>query len=58
MAPHSHIFVGRKTELEQFRSIIERPDTDTYSTLAPRPTVKPRVFLPYGIGGIGKTEQS
>jgi tetratricopeptide (TPR) repeat protein len=58
MAPHSRIFVGRKTELEQFQSIIERPEVDSFSPLAPRRAVKPRVFLPHGIGGIGKTELS
>ena len=47
-------FVGRKTELEQFELAI-RPKSKLKSFLGLGDGIQPRVFLPYGIGGMGKT---
>jgi tetratricopeptide (TPR) repeat protein len=51
-----HVFVGRKTELDQFRHVIGNPGTLKLLISNPGIGVKSRVFLPFGIGGIGKTE--
>lgn len=51
-------FVGRKLELNQFASVIKpRPALLRY-LIGPNINVKSQVFLPFGIGGIGKTELS
>ncbi|MBI3361773.1 MAG: tetratricopeptide repeat protein [Chloroflexi bacterium] len=53
-----HIFVGRKNELKEFRQELGRPGLIARALGNPARNVKPRVFLPFGIGGIGKTELS
>jgi len=58
MPTTKHIFVGRKTELEQFRQILGRTGKLERLILNPGRNVKSRVLMPYGIGGIGKTELS
>ena len=51
------IFVGRKIELEQFKQALGRPGFIDRVVLGnPGRSVKSRVFLPHGIGGIGKSE--
>ena len=53
------IFVGRQTELEQFRQVIGTTSKLERLLLRPgRQLKKPRLFLPHGIGGIGKTSLS
>jgi tetratricopeptide (TPR) repeat protein len=52
-----HVFVGRKNELEQFRQALGQPGlVDRLLLRNPGRHVKSRVFLPHGIGGIGKSE--
>lgn len=51
------IFVGRKNELEQFKQALGQPGfIDRLVSSNPGRSVKSRVFLPHGIGGIGKSE--
>ncbi len=50
------IFVGRKNEIEQFTQAM-RPAVPTQPSLTnPGQGVRSRLFLPFGIGGIGKSE--
>ena len=58
MPATKHIFVGRKTELEQFRQALGHTEKWKRLLVNPGQNVRPRVFLPYGIGGIGKSELS
>ena len=53
----TEIFVGRKTELKQFRQALGKRGLlrRFLLLLLPGRGVRSRVFLPYGIGGIGKT---
>ncbi len=46
------IFIGRQIELQQFEAALGRRGLLGWLL---GPDVKPRVFLPHGIGGIGKT---
>ncbi|GAP12676.1 protein containg AAA ATPase domain [Longilinea arvoryzae] len=50
-------FVGRRTELEQFKQYLYHPFSSNPDYVSPR-LIKARVFLLHGIGGIGKTELS
>jgi hypothetical protein len=53
----TRIFVGRKNELEQFKLALGQPSLMNRLLLAnPGRNIKSRVFLPHGIGGIGKSE--
>ncbi len=58
MSDRKHIFVGRKTELEKFQQSLGQTGAVQRLLFKPGHGVKPRVFLPYGIGGIGKSELS
>jgi hypothetical protein len=49
------IFVGRRNELEQFEQYLFRSYSGINNGSSHR-KINARVFLPYGIGGIGKTE--
>ena len=51
-------FVGRKTELGQFERAIRPRNSWVRFLLGPNTKIEPTVFLPYGIGGIGKTTLS
>ncbi len=56
MPSTKHIFVGRKTELDQFHQALGQPSKIRRFFFTPGHGVKPRLFLPFGVGGIGKTE--
>jgi len=53
-ATTADIFIGRKNELAQFDQAI-RPNKLGAILRGPGTGVRPHVFLPYGIGGMGKT---
>jgi len=53
-ANHEERFVGRQNELAQFEQAI-KPQNKLKAFLKLGLEVQPRVFLPYGIGGMGKT---
>lgn len=52
VASRHEIFIGRQVELQQFEAALGRRGLLGWLF---GPGVKPRVFLPHGIGGIGKT---
>src|SRR5687767_12922790 len=54
----SRKFVGRKTEIEQFERAIKPRNLWVRFLLGPNRRVQPQVFLPHGIGGMGKTRLS
>lgn len=51
----AHIFVGRKQELQQFDQVLNPRQKVAKAILGPRTKIKPHVFLPYGMGGMGKS---
>jgi len=51
----AQLFIGRKPELEQFDRAINPRNKFAKLIFGPRTNVPSRVFLPHGIGGIGKS---
>jgi len=56
MIKTSSLFIGRKTELEYFQMVLAQASFSQQLVGEMARNFKSRVFLPYGIGGIGKTE--
>ena len=56
MSNTSSLFVGRKTELEYFQMVLAQSSFSSKIEGDAARIFKSRLFLPYGIGGIGKTE--
>jgi hypothetical protein len=56
MPNSTSLFVGRKTELEYFQMVLAQSSFSSRVEGEMSRNFKSRLFLPYGIGGIGKTE--